>query len=287
MNEQFSILIVEDDVNLASTLQDILHDAGYRAVSAHDGRTALALCSQEEFALAILDLKLPDTSGTKLAEDINKLLPEAEYIINTGYASLDTAIEAVKQRRIISYETKPVDIDRFLFLARQVAERRKAQAALEQSEKRFQALIENASDLIVILDADGKIQFESHSVEHIIGYKPGERTGKSAFEFIHPEDIAKATEAFSRLLQDDKNVIRVELRVKHKDGSLRTVVVLSQNMLKNPIVSGIVLNIRDITERKKAEEALSREKERAQKYLDIAGVMIVAIDANQTVTLIN
>src|SRR4030042_1710017 len=254
MSEQFSVLIVEDDVNLASTLQDILHDAGYRAVAVHDGRTALALCSENEFDLAILDLKLPDTSGTKLAEDINKLSPETEYVINTGYASLDTAIEAVKQKRIISYETKPVDIDRFLFLARQVAERRKAQAALKQSEKRFQARIANASDLIIILDNEGKIRYESPSVEHIIGYKPEERTGKSVFEFILAEDMAKATESFSQLLRDDKTAIRLEIRVRHKDGSWRAVEVISNNMLKNPIVGGIILNIRNITERKKTEE---------------------------------
>jgi PAS domain S-box-containing protein len=260
MKEQFSVLIVEDDVNLAATLQDILHDAGYRTVAAHDGRTALALCSEEEFDLAILDLKLPDISGTKLAEDINKLLPETEYVINTGYASLDTAIEAVKHKKIISYETKPVDIDRFLFLARQVAQRRNAQAALKRSEKYFQALIENASDLIVILDADGKIRYESPSVERIIGYKPKERTGKSVFEFVHPEDMENATQSLSQLLRDASIAIRIETRIRHKDGSWRAFEVVSNNLLKNPVVGGIVLNIRDITERKRAEEALQQSE---------------------------
>jgi len=106
------ILIVDDDVELASNLQDILQAEGYVAAVAHDGQAALSLSNEKTFDLAIVDFKLPDKTGLELVGELSRACTRAVYIIVTGYASLNSALEAVKQKNIIAYETKPLDMKR-------------------------------------------------------------------------------------------------------------------------------------------------------------------------------
>jgi len=135
MAPKFDILIVDDDVDLASNLRDILEAEGYGTALARDGQTALTLCHEKIFNLALIDLKLPDMSGVKLIKKLARLSPRMEYIINTGYASLDTAVEAVGQRDIIAYETKPLDMNHILMLITQVAERKQAEERVVEYEE--------------------------------------------------------------------------------------------------------------------------------------------------------
>jgi signal transduction histidine kinase len=157
----FAILIVDDDAALASNLQDILEDEGYSVSVANNGAAALALCREQAFNLALIDIKLPDTSGVGLIHQLSELSPKTDYIVITGYASLDSAIEAVKQRRIIAYETKPLDMVRFLAFIKQVSQRRQVEAdlvelrKLDQLKDEFISLVshELRSPLTVIMGA--------------------------------------------------------------------------------------------------------------------------------------
>jgi DNA-binding NtrC family response regulator len=118
MEERFDILVVDDDLNLSSNLQDILEAEGYRTAVALNAETALALCREKIFGLAIVDIYLPDISGIELTKELTSLLPEMTFIIMTGYASLDSAIIASRRRDIVAYLTKPVNIDNLLSLIR-------------------------------------------------------------------------------------------------------------------------------------------------------------------------
>jgi len=133
-------------------------------------------------------------------------------------------------------------------------------------EEYFRPLIERALDVVLVLNRDGTIRYESPSIQNVTGYTPEERKGKSVFDLIHPDDMASATSAFSQLLQNQVASAHMELRLQHKDGSWRSIEAIGQNLLDHPVVAGIVANFRDITERKQAEEAL-RESE--QKYKTI------------------
>ena len=145
MGKEFGVLIVDDDHGFAATLKDILEEEGYRAVVAGDGRTAQSVCRDGGFALALVDVRLPDISGVALIEKLAELSPTMEYIIVTGHASLDTATEAVGQKRIVAYETKPLDMPRFLALVRQVVERHAAQEKLWETEQRSAAFMDSAT----------------------------------------------------------------------------------------------------------------------------------------------
>ena len=135
MAAKFEILIVDDDVALASNLQLIMETESYNAGVAHDGQTALALCHEKAFDLAIIDINLPDIPGLKLIQKLTEISPGMEYIISTGYASLETALEVVGQRQVVAYETKPLDMDHLLALIAQVVERKQAQKKMVEYEE--------------------------------------------------------------------------------------------------------------------------------------------------------
>ncbi len=127
MERKFEILIVDDDVGLALNLRDILEDQGYRVAVTHDGQTALTLSHDKIFDLAIIDIRLPDMLGDLVINKLSGVSPRTEYILITGHASLESAVEAVRWKNIISYEIKPFDIDRLKLLIDQVAQRKRAE----------------------------------------------------------------------------------------------------------------------------------------------------------------
>jgi|GEM_PF-6040119 len=143
-----------------------------------------------------------------------------------------------------------------LSINRDVTERTRADEKLQNSEKYFRSLIENASDLITVCDGNGIIRYESPSLERMLGYKPEERMGKSVFELLHPDDLAFAKHHFATGMQNPGIVHFMECRFQHKDGSWHLVETAGINLLDDPVVAGIVVNSRDISERKRAEELL-------------------------------
>ncbi len=149
----------------------------------------------------------------------------------------------------------------------QFIERTRAAHTLQAREEYFRSLVQNASDMITILDPDGTIRYESSSVREILGYEPEELLGQNAFEFIHPEDVLGILHRFAAGLQSPGLTLSVEYRFRHKDGSWRTLGSMGSNLLDNPHVRGVVVNSRDITERKQAEASLARANERLRDQL--------------------
>jgi PAS domain S-box-containing protein len=137
---------------------------------------------------------------------------------------------------------------------------------LAKAEEYFRSLIENISDLITIVDAEGIIRYESPMVQTLFGYTPEELIGQNVFDFIHPDDLKYVQEEFVNTLGEspDAQPKAVELRLRNKDGSWRIVESVARNLLNNPIVNGVIINTRDVTERKRIE-SLQKEKEAAEE----------------------
>ncbi|CAG1002627.1 hypothetical protein ANRL2_04185, partial [Anaerolineae bacterium] len=130
-----------------------------------------------------------------------------------------------------------------------ITERKRAQEALRESEERFRALIENASDMIVAITVEGNLSYVSPAVQRISGYQVDEALGRNIVEFIHADDMPFALESLaSRSQISGLAPAPIELRFRHKDGTWRIVEVLGNNLLDHLAVKGIVLNVRDITE---------------------------------------
>jgi diguanylate cyclase (GGDEF)-like protein/PAS domain S-box-containing protein len=140
-----------------------------------------------------------------------------------------------------------------------VTARRQAEEALRASEERFRALVQNASDLIGILEQSGSVRYESPSHKRVLGHAADELVGKSFLELVHPEDRPLVSAALRALIDQPGEIVTLEYRRRHRDGTWIFVESTASNLLAHPAVDGIVLNSHDITDRKKAEERLRHD----------------------------
>ncbi len=143
-----------------------------------------------------------------------------------------------------------------------VSEAKRLEEALAASEERFRAFIERSSDVTMVVDEKGNFTFVSPAFQSLMGLSPSEVIGRSAFAFNHPDDAPKAMEALAAAMRDPGSTQRVQVRVRRADGSWALLDASVTNMLAVPSVRGFVVNNRDVTERKRAEEALRESEHR-------------------------
>ena len=137
-------------------------------------------------------------------------------------------------------------------------DRKQAAAALQASEARFRAVVENSYDGILFTDANARIQYRSPSFPLISGYSDNESLGHDGFAKMHPDDINTVRAQWGAMIQDPGFPLRVQYRIKHKDGSWRWIETAAKNLLQNKDIGAVVVTSRDITARKRAEEELTR-----------------------------
>jgi len=142
-----------------------------------------------------------------------------------------------------------------------ITERKKIKKTLENKDKFFQSLIENSVDAIIIIDLHNTIIYESPSAKRITGLKIKDQIGKSIFDFIHPEDKHIVTKTLTELILRPNEPHHVTLRNQHKDKSWRWLECTLTILLEEPTIKGIIINAHDITDRKKAEDALNEIKD--------------------------
>jgi diguanylate cyclase (GGDEF)-like protein/PAS domain S-box-containing protein len=164
----------------------------------------------------------------------------------------------------------------FTGVIRDVTERKEVEKAFEESEERIRTLLQNTSDIITLLEADGTVRYVSPAVERVTGYRPQERIGTSAFGSVHPDDREQALNTFAEILKEAGLHAPLEFRVPHKEGSWCYLEHVVNNLLDDPTVSGVVVTSRDVTERKEAERKL-REAEQRYRTLIEQGPAVVYI----------
>ncbi|NLK73563.1 MAG: EAL domain-containing protein [Clostridiales bacterium] len=138
-----------------------------------------------------------------------------------------------------------------------ITEKKKLQEKIDKIQKRFEVLVQEASDVFEIISSDGTIQYISEASERVIGYKPEERIGKKIFDFYQGEQRQKATEMFNRALNNPEEKILEDLVFNKKNGGSIYLSVYMQNLIHDPVIEGIVVNIRDISKRVKMEQRLA------------------------------
>jgi diguanylate cyclase (GGDEF)-like protein/PAS domain S-box-containing protein len=136
--------------------------------------------------------------------------------------------------------------------------RKRAEDALRHSEENARRLIENLNDVIMVLDADGRLTYISPSVERTLGFRPQDEIGRSIFDFIHADDAVRAQEMISDTLGAPGFSRSMEVRIRHKNGHWRTMEVVGNAVLDPNGVPTIVVNARDLTERQRLQAELRR-----------------------------
>ncbi|HEY2812657.1 MAG TPA: PAS domain S-box protein [Acidimicrobiales bacterium] len=175
-----------------------------------------------------------------------------------------------------------------VFNFRDATERRASQEKLRASEERFRTLVQHASDVVQIMDPDGRITWVSPAVEQMLGYEPHEIVGLLGSDLCHPEDYDAVYAEFAELVRaSGSSSMRIESRTRHKDGSWVWVESIVTNHLADAGISGVVANIRDINDRKEAEHALRVSEARWRSVADASPIGIYELDATPTLTFVN
>jgi PAS domain S-box-containing protein len=141
-------------------------------------------------------------------------------------------------------------------VARDVTDRERAFLEARRSEDYFRSIIENASDVIVVVGRDGHIRYGSPSVERVLGFPRRVLAGILSIDLIHPDDAPAAADFLSRQITDPAAIQTIELRARHQDGTWRSFEVVATNLVKRGKTEAVVINARDITERKLLEAQL-------------------------------
>ena len=148
------------------------------------------------------------------------------------------------------------NVREFRNVVRNIAERKHAQNELISREKQFRALIEESSDVIALVDREGIIRYTGPSVNKALGYTAEELIGRNTFELIHPFDLNSIKEMLEGILSEPSKIGNAEIRIRQKNGSWCWIEGVAKNLLDEPAVNAIVVNLRNITDRRVAEEML-------------------------------
>ncbi|MDY6836040.1 MAG: PAS domain S-box protein [Chloroflexota bacterium] len=169
-------------------------------------------------------------------------------------------------------------ITRGIILARRVPSKYSAQDLTPNQEERyFRSLVENSSDVILVLEADGSIRYLSPTSERVTGFSEEEWADTGITEKIHPEDLPIIQEQLKALINSPNSTLHSEVRYHHKDGSWRIAEGIGNNMLHNPEINAIIINIRDVTERKQSEILLTESEHRYSSIVESCKEAIILI----------
>jgi len=176
---------------------------------------------------------------------------------------------------------------RALDLRRARTEQARAEEARRQGEERFRALIQHGADAVALVAPDGTLLFASHSIERLLGFAPAELVGHPGFERVHPDDAPRLHTALRDIIASPGTPASLELRWRHKDGSWRHIDAVAVDRLAEPAVGAIVVNFRDVSERRTAEAALRESEERYRTLVEGVRDIIFALSPEGTIASLN
>src|SRR6185437_13477234 len=267
-----NILLVDDRPENLLILEVILGDLGQNLIRASSGEEALRQLLQQDFAVVLLDVQMGSMDGFETAQLIRsrKRARHTPIIFITAYASDEFPPAKAYTLGAVDYLIKPLapevlraKVEVFVRLfqqaeqVRQLEARRLADEAIRASEQRFRVIIENSWDAIALLDDGATIRYASPATARVLGYSPEEFVGRNAFDFMHPDDLQRTTDIFSQLAQHSGATLTATFQFRHKDNSWRWIEATGTGMLSEPSVRAVVVNYHDVSEQKRAEEAIS------------------------------
>ncbi len=274
MEAETRILIVDDDESISRTMELIFEAKNYATKIALSGQEAIAATKERDYNLAILDIRLPDVDGITLLGQLSKMNPDLGIILITGYASMETAVDALN-KGAAAYITKPLNMDEVLITVSQVLERQQLKEKLRESEQRNRIIVDAMSDLVLVYDSEGRYSDYFAQDESMLVRPWNEMKGKRIEEIV-PQDIATIHYENAKKIRETGENITIDFELEI-GGALRW---LRGTMMLHEDGESIVAALKDITEGKHAEENLRLSEERHRMVLSSMSDMIFVLDKN-------
>jgi hypothetical protein len=289
------ILVVDDAIEHAQMVTEFLRITGawphaeIRIAETYDDALAM-LTTPPVYDLSVVDYMLGSRDGLGLLRELKERGIDTAVIVLTGQGAENVAVEAMKSgaadylsKSTLTIEGLERAVRHALALRAGERQRRQAEAALRASEERFRALVENSSDALLLVDAEGRVAYISPSSSRHLGWGSDEMLGQSIFDFLHPDDRDAMSVKLAEVLRSPGKPVTQDIRLQHADGSWRAIESIAVNRLSDPSVEAIVVNARDITDRRKLEEQL-RHAQKMEAVGQLAGG--IAHDFNNLLTAI-
>src|SRR5688500_8625815 len=278
---------MSDDALRILILEDVAMDAElveYELERARIPFAARRVESRDEFLreleafrpdLILSDYTLPRFDGMTALSLARERVPSIPFLIVTGSVNEETAVGCMKAGAtdylLKSNLARIVPaIEAALERERAHAEKIQADSALAASETRFRSLVQNSSDLVTIVAPDGTILYASDSAERIVGYSPSSLVGTSLLGYLEEGDVGPVRGLLQNGNGKPSLAGPVEFSLRRADGSPVWLEAVGTNLLTDATIRGIVLNARDVSERKRADRALRESEERYRDPFDNA-----------------
>jgi diguanylate cyclase (GGDEF)-like protein/PAS domain S-box-containing protein len=289
--EIIKVLLIEDNPGDARLVKEMLVDAGSNKFSlAHVGliREGLSLLRDEGYHVILLDLSLPDGHGLDTVRQVCAVAPHLPVVILTGLDDETIAIRAVQEGAEDYLVKGQMDSDLLARAIRYAIERKRVEEKLRESEEKYRTILESIEDGYFEVDLAGNLTFFNDSMCRIWGYPKEELMGMNDRQYTDQENAKKLFQAFNKVYRTGEPSRECDWEIIRKDGSkiyVEASISLRKDSSGKPIgFRGIV---RDITERKRAEEAVRESEAKFQQLFDEAPVGYHVYDTQGQITKVN
>jgi len=294
MPDLVRVLMVEDVADDAALIERELRRAGITGAARRVDSERAYREALETFApdIILTDHSLPTFGAADALRIALLAAPDTPVIVVTGSLDEETAAEYIKAGAadyVVKHHLERVGpaVLRALDLRRARAQQERAEEARRQGEERFRALIEHGADAVALVAPDETLLFASHSIERLLGFAPAELVGHPAFERVHPDDLPRVHAVLRDIVASPGTPAGLELRWRHKDGSWRHIDAVAVDRLAEPAVGAVVVNFRDVSERRTAEAALRESEERYRTLVEGVRDIIFALSPEGTIASLN
>ncbi|MCB1770843.1 MAG: PAS domain S-box protein, partial [Candidatus Competibacteraceae bacterium] len=292
-NEILSILVVDDELGLLVSLEQLLKMQGHRVTIAASGVQALTHLAEIRYDLLLLDLAMPGVSGARVLDFIVERSLDIAVIVISGTTSVIEATSAMR-RGAIDFLRKPFGPEELLGSVANAAHKLALERAnrcmsqrLEASERLHRFIVQHSPDLIFVLDVEGRFTYLNHRIKTLLGFEPEVLVGKSLLELVTPMDRGKAKQLLADLADGPIKSLSAELCLA-RDSEFRrhhprlpplviveviALAIIEENAQASRCTGSHIV-AHDITERRRAEEALRRASARLEHVVGASPAVI-------------
>lgn len=281
------VLHLDDDEGVTELTSEFLSEESdsFEIINVNNPSAALNHLNSEPFDCIVSDFDMPEMDGLEFLEVAQEVSPQVPFILFTGKGSEEIASEAIS-KGVFDYLQKERGSDQYTVLANRIQNavaQTRAEQEIQRRSQWYRQILSHSSDYVLIVDGMGKVSYVSPAIERVMGYEPDEIIGLDSFETVHPDDIESAAEALAATIDNPSEEVTVEFRAIDADGENRWVEARGGNFLNDQLINGIMVNVRDISERKDRE----RELQQYRTIVEASGDPMYVLDREGRISFVN